>query len=163
MNAWKWSKGYKIAYVSLIVANLAIIYAQREFDHPPYIFAIGFLLANIASWWSFSAGKDLGVVAELTLSIGRMIAVLACAGPLWLSDLIIWLSPVGFSVWVPLLEFSRSGSAWSWTNRLTWWTCCAVLLGLETAYLHCLIQLDSNRDSVPSTLPPRASGDSALA
>jgi hypothetical protein len=158
MNPSKWAKAYKVAYVVLIVANLAIVRARWKIDHAPYALAVAFLTANVGAWLGFSTGSDLGVVAEYTLSIGRMIAILACALPLWLTDVIVWVSPVAYSVWGPMLEFSYSPRRLM-IKIITWRTSCAILMALECAYFYCLTRIDSKRGS---QRPIVDSGDSVL-
>jgi hypothetical protein len=131
MKAWTYAKGYKSAYVALMLLNLAIICGRWASEHAPSRIAVALFVANILSWIALLHGSDWGFVSEVVLSIGRMLAILACALPLFLLDLVAWMSPVAHTVWMPLLVFDlwiRNNVTAQW-SYLVWFAICLPLLG----------------------------------
>lgn len=142
---WTFVNVYKSAYLTLVVVNLAHIYINWKVSHEPYVIAVMLLLANIISWFGLLFSMWWGSLGESILSVGRLLGILLSAT--FLADLIAWMSPVGTSVWLPLLRLSGSRSMWSWKNRLAWWSCCMVLFGLESIYLYCVTRLTNGVSS----------------
>lgn len=124
---------YKGIYLILIAANLFILFQYDGFrERRPLTISLGFLVANVLSWLMFLISNHPGrAIGEQVLSLGR-IATILCAALVYFIDLIMYLSPVGLVLWVPLMES---------TNQLgqlripALWTICAVLLILESYYL----------------------------
>jgi hypothetical protein len=138
-KAWLFAIAYKCTYLFLIVANLALFYMHLGFGREPSpLFAVAFLVANLASWLAFLSGTFWGDLPEKALSIGRIVGILLCA-TIIVGDLTAWMSPVSASVWIPLLEVSLGQISWKKRNRLVvWWVGCALLLALECVYFCCL-------------------------
>ena len=142
-RAWLLVNVYKAAYLILIVASLTITYVRWGFgpqtlSDEPLAIAIAFFVANLVSWLAFLSGTLWGYFSERVLSIGRMVAIVLCA-MLIVADLVVYLSPVGASVWLLLVELTLGQDKWTKMYQLFgWWLGCALLLGLESIYFYCL-------------------------
>lgn len=119
---------YKIAYITGLVSNIAIISAYER-GAAPIDLAIGVvaLALNLAAWILYLRGHRTGFFAERVLSLGRMI-VPAAAATVYFSEPVMTLSPLSVVLWMGILRL------WITRGTKALWLICAVLLGLEIAY-----------------------------
>jgi hypothetical protein len=165
MKTWTFVKAYKTLYLALIAINFVFLFRyvlmNPELGVEPVSVQVFFALANVLSWLGLRYRSNWGIVGELVLSAGRMIAIVAVGPPLYLVGVIMLMSPVGVSVWFPAMSVALmiGGGSETW-RACAIYIACAPLLALEIAYFYCLIRLDSESNAAPITY---ASGESASA
>lgn len=123
---------YKYVYLSAASLNLVVLLVKDFGEGIPvetvhYITNIGMVVANVVSWIGFRRGLNWGWIAEQILSLGRM-AMLVCGATVAPIAIVMGLSAVSFTFWVPLVRASVEIGLW------LLWSGVSVALGAEAIY-----------------------------
>jgi hypothetical protein len=121
---------YRSAYLFAIPINLLLLIivwhdyagARNHLVFSAIVFAI-----NGVSWYAYLKQARIGRVSEQALSLGRMITPVAVS-TIVLSDLALYYSPVGVTVWWPLISLTAP------LGKFGIWAGSALLFALEVAY-----------------------------
>ncbi len=138
-------KIYKVIYLGLILANIALLMIDVGLTYgllQIYFIDIAVFGINLAAWLGYKRDKPWALELEQILSLGRMLMV-GLASTIFLADIVALFSPVGWILWYKVM-FRVIDEM----HRVWYWGGCAVLLVLESLYFRTLTRASRGAPTV---------------